>query len=149
MEARLKRRIGLYLSHIMQSLILLQSLYSLYIADYSWGIGGLFGFALTLSPKVLKKRYKLNLPWEFNFLIALSLFIHVTGNMSGWYHLFYPFYDKVAHFVSSMLIASLGFFGSHSRHVHPSENNPTNGFVFRCNAYSSFRRVLGNNGVCL
>jgi uncharacterized membrane protein YjdF len=49
------------------------------------------------------------LPWELNLLIVLCLFLHVGGSVRGWYHLFYPFYDKVVHLASSITIAVLGF----------------------------------------
>jgi uncharacterized membrane protein YjdF len=33
----------------------------------------------------------------------------MSGNVRGWYELFYPFYDKIAHLVSYITIAVLGF----------------------------------------
>jgi hypothetical protein len=105
----LREKIGVYLAYLMQMLIVVYAVYSIYIGDYVWAIWGLFACILTLTPLMLKRRFHVTLPWELNFLIILSLYLHVSGNVRGWYHLFYPFYDKIAHLVSSITIAVLGF----------------------------------------
>lgn len=51
----------------------------------------------------------MNLPWELNFLLALVLFLHVAGHVSGLYSFFAPVYDKIHHFLSAALVAMLGF----------------------------------------
>jgi hypothetical protein len=102
-------RIGHYLSYLMQALILVYSVYSFYIQDFLWAIGAIFAFFLTITPTLLKKRFYITLPWELNLLIVLALFIHVSGNIRGWYEIFYPFYDKIAHFIASSAVAILGF----------------------------------------
>jgi uncharacterized membrane protein YjdF len=105
----LREKIGIYFAYLMQMLIVVYAVYSLYIKDYIWAIWGLFALILTLTPLMLKRRFHVTLPWELNFLIVLSLYLSVGGNVRGWYHLFYPFYDKVAHLVSSITVAVLGF----------------------------------------
>ncbi|HJH26683.1 MAG TPA: hypothetical protein C5S37_07890 [Methanophagales archaeon] len=105
----LREKIGLYLAYLMQMLIVVYAVYSAYIKDYIWAVWGLFALILTLTPLMLKRRFHVTLPWELNFLIVLSLYLSVSGNVQGWYYHFYPFYDKVAHFVSSITIAVLGF----------------------------------------
>ena len=105
----LRKKIGIYLAYLMQMLIVVYAVYSVYTRDYFWAIWGLFALILTLTPLMLKRRFHVTLPWELNFLIVLSLYLSVSGNVQGWYHLFYPFYDKIAHLVSSITIAVLGF----------------------------------------
>ncbi|MCK4734673.1 MAG: hypothetical protein KAT65_19615 [Methanophagales archaeon] len=105
----LREKIGIYLAYLMQMLIVVYAVYSVYTKDYIWAVWGLFAFILTLTPLMLKRRFNVTLPWELNFLIVLSLYLHVSGGVRGWYQLFYPFYDKVAHLVSSITIAVLGF----------------------------------------
>ena len=105
----LREKIGIYLAYLMQMLIVVYAVYSIYIKDYIWAVWGLFALILTLTPLMLKRRFHVTLPWELNFLIVLSLYLSISGNVRGWYHLFYPFYDKIAHFVSSITIAVLGF----------------------------------------
>ncbi len=105
----LREKIGIYLAYLMQMLIVVYAVYSVYTRDYFWAIWGLFALILTLTPLMLKRKFHVTLPWELNFLIVLSLYLSVSGNVQGWYYLFYPFYDKVAHLVSSITIAVLGF----------------------------------------
>ena len=105
----LREKIGIYLAYLMQMLIVVYAVYSVYIKDYIWAVWGLFALILTLTPLMLKRRFHVTLPWELNFLIVLSLYLSVSGNVQGWYYHFYPFYDKVAHLVSSITIAVLGF----------------------------------------
>ena len=105
----LREKIGVYLAYLMQMLIVVYAVYSLHIGDYVWAVWGLFALILTLTPLMLKRRFHVTLPWELNFLIVLSLYLSVSGRVLGWYHLFYPFYDKIAHLVSSITIAVLGF----------------------------------------
>ncbi|VUT23567.1 MAG: hypothetical protein MASP_00043 [Candidatus Methanolliviera sp. GoM_asphalt] len=63
---------------------------------------------MTLTPLILKRRFDITLPWELSLLIVLALYLHVGGSIRGWYLLFYPFYDKFAHLISSVLVAILG-----------------------------------------
>jgi uncharacterized membrane protein YjdF len=105
----LREKIGIYLAYLMQMLIVVYAVYSVYTKDYIWAVWGLFAVILTLTPLMLKRRFNVTLPWELNFLIVLSLYLHVSGGVRGWYQLFYPFYDKMAHLVSSITIAVLGF----------------------------------------
>ncbi len=88
-------------------LIVVYAVYSVSTKDYIGAVWGLFAFILTLTPLMLKRRFHVTLPWELNFLIVL--YLHVSRNVRGWYELFYPFYDKVAHLISSITIAVLGF----------------------------------------
>jgi uncharacterized membrane protein YjdF len=77
--------------------------------DYFWAIVGLFCFLLTLSPAAIKRRFGVTLPWELNFLIILALFLHVGGNIGGWYDALFPWYDKIVHLISSIVVAIIGF----------------------------------------
>jgi uncharacterized membrane protein YjdF len=60
-------------------------------------------------PMMITKKLHVTLPWELNFLIVLALFLHIGGHIRGWYTIFFPWYDKVAHFVSSVVVAIFGF----------------------------------------
>ena len=105
----LSKKIGISLSYLIQALILIYAIYSFCTLDYLWGIWSSFALFLTLTPLILKRRFDITLPWELSLLIVLALYLHVGGNIRGWYLLFYPFYDKFAHLISSVLVAILGF----------------------------------------
>lgn len=96
-------------SYLIQISILLYIISSFLNKDYLWGFWGIFGFFLTILPLILKKSYKISLPWELSFLILLPLLLHMGGTVREWYDIFYPFYDKFAHLISSMAVAIFGF----------------------------------------
>ena len=103
------KNIRIYLSYLMQILIVVYSIISLYFGEYLLCIWSLFAFVLTLAPMIIKRKYNVTLSWELNFLIVLILYLHIGGNVRGWYDLFYPFYDKFMHLLSSALVAIFGF----------------------------------------
>jgi hypothetical protein len=70
-------------------------------------VGVFFSF-LTFTPMLIKKRFRITLPVELNFLATLILYFHLGGGIRGWYELF-PWYDKVIHFLSSAAVAAMGF----------------------------------------
>lgn len=100
---------GRYLAYAVQGLILLNVGYSLWIWDIFLALVGMFGFFLTTVPYIVSRRADISMPWEVNLLIALSLYLHVAGHISDYYMVFSPYYDKIAHFVSSITISVLGF----------------------------------------
>ncbi|MBU7031094.1 MAG: hypothetical protein HXS53_01060 [Theionarchaea archaeon] len=103
-----KRKIGLILSYVMKLLILIYTGYSFINGQYFMGFVGIFSFFVTFIPSLLYRTLRVTLPWELSFLMVLSLFLHVAGNVGEFYDLFYPIYDKIAHFVSSVTVAVLG-----------------------------------------
>ncbi len=107
-ESKLTRKIGIYLSYIMQILMVVLTIYSAYIGFWVMVFWGAFATVLTFAPQMIKRRFKVTLPWELNFLIILSLFLHLGGIVRDWYYII-PLYDKMAHFIASATIAILGF----------------------------------------
>jgi len=100
---------GVYLAYIMQGLILLEGVFGLFILDPSIIFTAFIGFFLTCIPYLVGRRIQVTLPWEVNFLIAFSVLLHVSGYSQHLYILLYPYYDKFAHFVSSITVAVLAF----------------------------------------
>lgn len=107
-NSKMTRKIGIYLSYIMQILMGVLTIYSIYIGFWVMVFWGAFAIVLTFTPQMIKRRFKVTLPWELNFLIILSLFLHVGGIIRDWYYII-PLYDKMAHFIASSTIAILGF----------------------------------------
>ena len=107
-DSKVTRKIGIYLSYIMQILMVVLTIYSAYIGFWVMVFWGAFATVLTFSPQMIKRRFKVTLPWELNFLIILSLFLHLGGIVRDWYYII-PLYDKMAHFIASATIAILGF----------------------------------------
>ncbi|NTU99794.1 MAG: hypothetical protein HGA55_01550 [Methanoregulaceae archaeon] len=102
---------GLYLAYFFQSLIALNAVYAFIIGEYHEMFTAILMFGLTVVPYVAAQRLKIHLPWFVFLLIALALWFHTAGYVQGYYITFYPYYDKIAHIVSGMTIALLGFLG--------------------------------------
>jgi hypothetical protein len=100
---------GVYIALAMQGLILLEGIYGLSIRNPSIIVTSFIGFFMTCIPYLIGRKIQVTLPWEVNFLIAFAIFLHVAGYSQHLYILLYPYYDKFAHFVSSITVAVLAF----------------------------------------
>lgn len=100
---------GVYLAWAMQCLILVQGLFGIIIQNPSIILTAGIGFFLTCIPYLVERKVNVTLPWEVNFLIAFAVFLHIAGYAQGLYILLYPYYDKIAHFISSITVAVLAF----------------------------------------
>ncbi|SAI89348.1 hypothetical protein MBBA_2508 [Methanoculleus bourgensis] len=105
----MKRPIGLYLAYLFQFLIAANIFIALSLGEYSQVFGGVLALGLTLVPAIVTRRGNITLPWEINLLVALSLYLHVAGGVRGFYDLYYPYYDKVAHLISGITVSVLAF----------------------------------------
>jgi hypothetical protein len=64
---------------------------------------------ISLLPLLFEYRFKVTLPAGTKSLIVLALLLHVAGGISRFYWKFAPFYDKVAHVVSSVALMMVIF----------------------------------------
>jgi len=102
---------GMYLAYFFQALIGLNCIYAFYTGNLIGFFTALIMFAATLVPFIIVHKMHIHFPWFVFFLIALALWFHTAGYVQGYYELFYPYYDKIAHLVSGTTVALLGFLG--------------------------------------
>ena len=107
----MEKQYGMYLAYFFQALIGLNTVYAFFTGNMAGFFSGLIMFIFTLVPYVVAQRMNIHLPWFVFFLIALALWFHTAGYIRGYYELYYPYYDKVAHLVSGTAVALLGFLG--------------------------------------
>lgn len=100
---------GIYIAWAMQGFILLEGIYGIAILSPSIIFTAFIGFFLTCIPYLISRSIRVTLPWEVNFLIAFSVFLHVAGYSQQLYILLYPYYDKIAHFVTTITVGVLAF----------------------------------------
>ena len=105
----LKHKIGIGLSYLMHLSVAIMVIMSATEKNYGVVVLGVLALIIMSVPSLLKRKFKITLPWTLNFLIAFSLFLHIWGFVGGWYDTLYPFYDKFGHFIGSFTIALLGF----------------------------------------
>lgn len=99
---------GVYITYTVQFLILLNAGISIAAGNLFYAVSSIGAFCLTLIPYFLTRNGTIQLPWELNLLIAVSLYIHVAGHVGGYYTHFAPYYDKVAHLTSSVTVTLIG-----------------------------------------
>ncbi|MCT8335961.1 hypothetical protein FKB36_00225 [Methanoculleus sp. Afa-1] len=105
----MKRPAGLYLAYFFQFLIAVNVLIALSIGEYSQVFTGVIGLFLTMVPAIATRKWSITLPWQINLLIALLLYLHVAGEIQGYYLLYYPYYDKIAHLIAGITVSILAF----------------------------------------
>jgi len=105
----MKRPAGLYLAYLFQFLIAANILIALSLGEYSQVFTGVIGLFLTLVPAITTRRWSITLPWQVNLLIAFLLYLHVAGEIQGYYLLYYPYYDKIAHLIAGITVSVLAF----------------------------------------
>lgn len=96
---------GIFISHILKIFIFSLGAYSIYKQDWIWAFASFFAFLLSMSPLLIERSLKISLPWTLDLLIVVPLMLHVWGGVLGLYSI--PYYDKIAHFISSIIIAFL------------------------------------------
>ena len=105
----MKRPAGLYLAYLFQFLIAGNILIAFSLGEYSQVFGGIIALGLTMVSAAVTRRGYITLPWEINLLVALSLYLHIAGGVRGFYEIYYPYYDKVAHLISGITVSVLAF----------------------------------------
>ncbi|WFN34243.1 hypothetical protein L1S32_10405 [Methanogenium sp. S4BF] len=107
----METKYGMYLAYFFQTLIGLNCIYAFISGNLVGFFSALIMFIATLIPFFIAHRMNIRFPWFVFFLIALALWFHTAGYIQGYYEMFYPYYDKIAHLVSGTTVALLGFLG--------------------------------------
>lgn len=105
----MKRPTGLYLAYLFQILIAINILIAISLGEYSQVFTGVIGLFLTMVPAIATRKWSITLPWQVNLLIAFLLYLHVAGEIQGYYLLYYPYYDKIAHLIAGITVSILAF----------------------------------------
>lgn len=96
------------LSRLMQAGMLAVAIGGIATGNLTWLPAAVLSLLVSLIPSLLKRDLQLVLPLELNFLIVLSLFLHVVGGFSGLYDQVTG-WDHITHAMSASLIGVLGF----------------------------------------
>jgi tRNA wybutosine-synthesizing protein 3 len=96
-------KIELLISRVLEAIISIIGIYSIYKGYFIQSLACFFGLFLSFLPTIIKRNLKISLPWIFEFLIVFSVSLHIWGGALGLYSL--PFYDKFAHFIVSAIIS--------------------------------------------
>ena len=94
-------------SFILRIIMIISLILALWKKDYTWVVGTLIGFTISILPTILKKDAKFTLPWILDFLIALITILFVGGRLLD-YDSTVPGYQLVTRFFMSIFVAFLG-----------------------------------------
>jgi len=105
----LQDKIKIWLAYFMQFLIFISIIISLFTQEFFYTLAAAVALIITFLPAMIRRRWKITLPWTLNLLIVISLYLYAVGLVFGLYGEWYPFYDKFGHFLGSIVVAFLGF----------------------------------------
>ncbi|MEK7313210.1 MAG: hypothetical protein AAB065_01940 [Deltaproteobacteria bacterium] len=90
--------------------------YLVYTGNYLFTIVTLLAVALSLTPSIIERNYRIQLPFELDLLITISIFLHT---FLGEWLMFYErvwMWDKFLHFFNSAVVAILAFVAVYALH---------------------------------
>ncbi len=97
------------LSWLMKLILIGSFPYSVYKGDYLYSIAAVVAIALSLTPSIIERNYRVTLPFELDFLITLSIFAHIFfGEQMHFYERFW-LWDKILHVYGSAVVSLLAF----------------------------------------
>lgn len=97
------------LGPLLKAAIFCTAIFAYLTGDPYRGNWAFVACALTFLPGLLERATGAAIHRGVKAAIALALFLHSAGGIYGWYFLYYPVYDKVAHFTSSTAIGLMVF----------------------------------------
>src|SRR5512137_1550965 len=101
-----ERSYGMYLAYFTLAALGFNALLAVY---FGFGFGSaLAGLLIAVTPFLFTRYTKIKFPWFVYFLVCLAVLIHISGYIQGRY-LNIPNWDTLAHTVSGMILALLGF----------------------------------------
>lgn len=90
--------------------------YLVYTGNYLFTIVTILAVLLSLTPSIIERNYRIQLPFELDLLITLAIFSHT---FLGEWLMFYErvwMWDKFLHFFNSAVVAILAFVAVYSLH---------------------------------
>jgi hypothetical protein len=104
-------------SLVLKGAIVVASAIALVNGSYVWVFAALFALAFSFVPTVLRRNYRISIPWILELLIFLALFLHVAGGVFNLYDRF-DRWDTMTHFVSTFMLAIVGLTIIYLMHVY-------------------------------
>ena len=110
------RRVG-FLSLCLKAGIAVLAVLAVVNGSYMGAFAGLVSLSFALLPTVLKRNYKITIPWVLELLIFLAVFLHVAGGVLGLYERFER-WDTMTHFVSAFMLGVVSLTIIYIMHVY-------------------------------
>lgn len=104
------------LSWVMKLILIGLLPYELYVGDYLFAVAALIAIIVSLIPAVVERNYRIQLPFELDFLITLAIFLHIVLGQAFMFYDRVWQWDKFLHFYTGGVIAILAFMITYSLH---------------------------------
>jgi hypothetical protein len=97
------------LSWLMRLLMTGLAPYEVYKGELLFAVATIVAVVISLVPAIVERNYRITLPFELDFLLTFSIFIHTfLGEGMEFYERFW-FLDKSLHFFTSAVIGLIAF----------------------------------------
>jgi len=96
-------RLWVAISRVLEGILFIMGIWSIWKEDWLWFFACFFAFFLSISPMILKRSIHFSVHWFIEFLLVFAISLHVWGGVLHLYSL--PYYDKIAHFLASAIVA--------------------------------------------
>ncbi|MEM2956370.1 MAG: uracil-DNA glycosylase [Candidatus Pacearchaeota archaeon] len=94
--------------YFLRIILLTITFYLIYKQDFLFALASLIATLIAFFPILIKKNYKIDLPWIIEFLIAFALMLHIIGSLFDWYNKAI-FFSSLMHILGTTVIALLAF----------------------------------------
>ena len=97
------------LSWSMKALMVALIPHEIYNGQYLFSVAAIAAVGLSLVPSIVQRNYRVTLPFELDFLITLSLFLHTFLGEGMDFYQKYEIWDQLLHLYGGGVVALLGF----------------------------------------
>ena len=104
-------------SYSMKLVIILTLVVALFVQEWLWVIGSIFGLLIGYIPAILNKDIKFTLPWSIELLMAVVFGLNMFGILLNAYESI-PGFDLLTQVLFSILIAFFAFAIIYILHVY-------------------------------
>ena len=104
-------------SYSMKIVIILTLILAIYVRQWIWVIGSIFGLFIGYIPAILKRNIKFTLPWSIELLISLVFGLNMFGILLNAYETI-PGFVLITQILFSILIAFFAFAIIYILHVY-------------------------------
>lgn len=99
----MEQKIWVALSRTMEVMLIITGIWHIWKQDWLWVFACFFALLLALLPVIMKRNLQISVHWFIEFLLVFAISLHIFGGALNFYDI--PFYDKIAHFLASAIVA--------------------------------------------
>jgi hypothetical protein len=95
--------------YFMQAILILYAISSLIFGAFITFFELIIILCLIEIPFIAENYLLISIPFNLKSAIAIFLTFHIIGNIEHWYYIYYPYFDKIAHFIAGLILALIIF----------------------------------------